>query len=117
MNVGTYTRFTPIHTSQFSSNFRVIIHCATRLTEVRPASRYGTGESVCVAMNAPRPIANAVASGTLTSQCSRRACVTCSAECCAPPYSHSYQPYTERTRYTSCSTASAYSLLCQKTKK
>jgi hypothetical protein len=44
---GTYTTSTAIHTSQFSSSLRVIIHCATRLAAVSVPSVHGTHAGLC----------------------------------------------------------------------
>ena len=42
----TYTTSTAIHTSQFSSHLRVVIHCAARLNAVVAASGQGSAASV-----------------------------------------------------------------------
>ena len=46
MNIPTYTTSTAIHTAQFSSTLRVIIHCATRLVVAVAESTYGSAASV-----------------------------------------------------------------------
>src|ERR1019366_3917005 len=98
MNMPTYTTSTAIHTAQFSRTFRVIIHCATRLVVAVAESTYGSAASVKRAKSVPSTATPTTAIAVSVSVIVDVARETVSSVRFAPPYSHSYHPYSESTK-------------------
>ena len=92
MNMPTYSTSTAIQTSQFSSFFFVIIHCATRLVLERNESMNGNAASVAPRRKSPSAAEPARPMPARSAPSRGLVRVTCSSVRFSPPCSHSYQP-------------------------